>query len=100
MQALNTAGTYNVYVILDRFNTANQGSNTANDIKSTSYTVGQQPQSSDLLVSGSLDVSPNPVTAGNTPTLSFTLKNQGAGSSTDSTTRIQVKDSTNTNTLY
>jgi hypothetical protein len=92
-------GTYTVYVVLDELRSANQsaaGSTLAADTFSASLTIGVTPQYSDLVVQGSLSLSPNPVTAGNSTTLSYTLKNQGAGNAAASTTRVQIKNASGT----
>lgn len=47
---------------------------------------------SDLVVVGSLSVSPNPITAGSTLTVGISIKNQGSGDAPVTTTRLQIKN--------
>jgi uncharacterized repeat protein (TIGR02543 family) len=54
---------------------------------------------SDLLLSGSVAVSPTPITAGNTLTVSLSIKNQGLGNAPGSTTRVQIKNAALTATI-
>ncbi|GEM_PF-5136872 len=49
----------------------------------------------DLIITGSVSVSPNPVTAGNSVTVSYTVRNQGTATANQSTTRIQIKNASN-----
>lgn len=53
----------------------------------------------DLLVTGSVSLSPNPVTAGNIVTIGYTVKNNGNGDSVSSSNRIQIKVGSSTTTL-
>jgi uncharacterized membrane protein len=46
----------------------------------------------DLIIIGSVSVTPNPVTAGSSVTVSYTVKNQGTAFANQSTTRIQIKN--------
>ena len=50
----------------------------------------------DLVVSGGVGVSPNPVSPGNSVTVSYTVYNQGNGNAAQSTTKIQIKDGSGT----
>ncbi len=56
------------------------------------------PAAPDLVVSGSVSVSPNPVTVGSNVTISYTVLNQGTANAGASTTKIQIKN-TSTNIL-
>ncbi len=88
-----TPGSYNAYITLDRYNTAGQGSNTGNDYGSSSaFNIVAPATYSDLVISGSVSVSPNPVTSGNNLTVSLTIYNQGSATASASTTRVQIKN--------
>jgi len=50
----------------------------------------------DLIITSSVSASPNPVTAGNNVTISYTVKNNGDGNANSSQTRIQIKNSLGT----
>ena len=95
-----TPGSYNAYITLDRYNTAGQGSNTGNDYGSSSaFNIVAPVSYSDLVISGSVSVSPNPVTSGNNLTVSLTIYNQGSGTASASTTRVQIKNAALTATI-
>ncbi len=95
-----TPGSYNAYITLDRYGTAGQGSNTGNDLGSSSaFNISAATSYSDLVISGSVTVSPNPVTAGNNLTVSLTIQDQGSGTASASTTRVQIKNAALTATI-
>jgi len=54
---------------------------------------------SDLVVSGSVGNSPNPVTSGSSFTNTFTIGNSGSGAAAASTTRLQIKNAALTSTI-
>lgn len=55
-------------------------------------TTPEVPTAPDLVISGSIGASPNLVTAGNNVTISYTVRNQGTGNASSSSTRIQIKN--------
>lgn len=90
------AGTYTAYVILDNLNDLNQ-SNTSNDFTpGVSFSVSAPAAQCDIVVQGTPSISPNPITSGNSITVSYTIKNQGAGSAATSQTKVQIKNSSGT----
>src|SRR5579862_6519479 len=50
----------------------------------------------DIVVTGSPSISPNPVTAGNSITVSYVIHNNGPGNAGTSQTKIQIKNSSGT----
>jgi uncharacterized membrane protein/N-acetyl-anhydromuramyl-L-alanine amidase AmpD len=92
----SAAGTYTAYVILDNLSQLNQ-SNTANDLTpGVNFSVTAPVLQCDIVVQGTPGISPNPVTAGNDITVSYTIKNQGAGNAGTSQTKVQIKNSSGT----
>ena len=92
----SAAGTYTAYVILDNLSALSQ-SNTSNDLTpGVSFSVSAPAAQSDIVVQGTPSISPNPVTSGNSITVSYTIKNQGAGSAATSQTKVQIKNSSGT----
>jgi len=83
------AGNNLIWVILDTGRTANQ-SNENNDRANTAFNV-TTPQS-DLIVQN-LTVSPTSGQAGSNATVSFTIRNQGGGTASASTTNIRINTS-------
>jgi hypothetical protein len=91
----NASGTCTAYVILDNFNQAGQ-TNYSNDNASGSFNVNGAATAADLTVSSSVTASPNPATAGNSVAINFTIANLTSGNANASTTKIQIKNSSNT----
>src|SRR5204863_73072 len=86
--------------ILDYDNAIGQ-SNTGNDIYQTAtgaLSIQGVVRSEDWSVGSTVGVSSNPVTAGNNLTVTYTVKNQGAGRAAQSQAKIQVKLGSSTTT--
>ena len=92
----SAAGTYTAYVILDNDSDLDQ-SNTSNDFTpGVNFGVSAPVQQSDIVVQGTPSILPNPVSAGNSITVSYTIKNQDSGNAGSSETKIQIKNSSGT----
>src|ERR1051325_9436970 len=85
------SGTNYIWAIADAYNTANQ-SDITNDRGATAFTVQSAPQQSDLVVQ-SISVTPASGAAGSGATVSVTLRNQGPGTASSSTTRLRINTS-------
>src|SRR5258706_134896 len=89
-----TAGTYTAIVILDNLSQLNQ-SNTANDFTPpVSFTV--VAQQCDIVVQDVPTIAPDPMTAGNIITVSYTIHNNGPANAGTSQTKIQIKNASGT----
>ena len=95
------AGAYTIYVILD-YNNAIGQSNVNNDTYQTAVGAvtiqAAAAAAPDLMLTSSVGASPNPVVAGNSLSVSYTVKNQGTGGAAQSQTRVQVKLGSSTTT--
>ncbi len=87
----NTVYTYHAYAK----NSAGLWNTVVNNVTFTTSGAAK----SNLVVVGSLSVSPSPITAGNTLTVGISIKNNGPGNAPATTTHLQVKDTALTTTV-
>ena len=90
------AGTYEVRAFHSGFQSQTNTGIVASSGQTVTVGTFQLYPAPDLVITGSVDVSPNPVTAGTNLTVSYTVLNQGAKASPNSQTVIQISLATNT----
>ena len=88
------AGTYTVYVILDNLSQLHQP-RTSNDIAlGVNFTL--DGSRCDLVVEGTPQISPSAVTAGQSITVNYAIRNRGPADAGATQTKIEIKDSSGT----